>query len=62
MFLKHCNPTYGLQVSVKTKIMSCKMINHTTSKNSKISFHLLNEPGLGAGIDPGMALAPFPSM
>jgi len=25
-----------------------------------ISFLLLNEPGLGAGIDPGMALTPFP--
>jgi len=25
-----------------------------------LSFQLLNEPGLGAGIDPGMALAPFP--
>jgi len=24
-------------------------------------FQLLNEPGLGAGIDPGMALTPFPS-
>ena len=23
-------------------------------------FHLLNKPGLGTGIDPGMALAPFP--
>jgi len=26
-----------------------------------IFFQLLNEPGLGAGIDPGMALTPFPS-
>jgi len=26
-----------------------------------LSFRLLNEPGLGAGIDPGMALTPFPS-
>jgi len=25
------------------------------------SFQLLNEPGLGAGIDPGMALTPLPS-
>jgi len=24
-------------------------------------FQLLNEPGLGEGIDPGMALTPFPS-
>ncbi len=26
-----------------------------------VSFQLLNEPGLVAGIDPGMALTPFPS-
>jgi len=26
-----------------------------------LSFQLLNEPGLGAGIYPGMALTPFPS-
>ncbi len=26
-----------------------------------ILFPLINEPGLGAGIDPGMALTPFPS-
>ena len=26
-----------------------------------LSFYLLNEPGLGQGIDPGMALTPFPS-
>jgi hypothetical protein len=26
-----------------------------------ISFQLLNEPGLGEGINPGMALTPFPS-
>jgi len=26
-----------------------------------LSFQLLNEPGLGVGIDPGMALTPFPS-
>ncbi len=26
-----------------------------------IYFQLLNEPELGAGIDPGMALTPFPS-
>jgi len=26
-----------------------------------LSFQLLNEPGLGAGIDPGMALTPLPS-
>ncbi len=26
-----------------------------------LSFQLLNEPGLGEGIDPGMALTPFPS-
>jgi len=26
-----------------------------------ILFQLLYEPGLGAGIDPGMALKPFPS-
>jgi len=26
-----------------------------------LSFYLLNEPGLGVGIDPGMALTPFPS-
>jgi len=25
-----------------------------------LSFQLLNEPGLGAGIDPGMALTPLP--
>ncbi len=25
-----------------------------------LSIQLLNEPGLGAGIDPGMALTPFP--
>ncbi len=25
------------------------------------SFQLLNEPGLGEGIDPGKALTPFPS-
>ena len=25
------------------------------------SFHLLNKPGLGTEIDPGMALPPFPS-
>ncbi len=24
-------------------------------------FPLINEPGLGAGVDPGMALTPFPS-
>jgi len=28
---------------------------------SFLSFQLLNEPGLGAGIDPGMALTPLPS-
>ena len=26
-----------------------------------ISFHLLNKPGLGMWIDPGLALTPFPS-
>jgi len=26
-----------------------------------LSFQLLNEPGLGAGIDAGMALTPLPS-
>jgi len=26
-----------------------------------LSIQLLNEPGLGAGINPGMALTPFPS-
>jgi len=26
-----------------------------------LSFQLLNEPGLGEGIDPGMALTPFTS-
>jgi len=26
-----------------------------------LSFQLLNEPELGVGIDPGMALTPFPS-
>jgi hypothetical protein len=26
-----------------------------------LSFQLLNKPGLGAGIDPGMALTPLPS-
>jgi hypothetical protein len=26
-----------------------------------LSFHLLNEPGLGVGIYPGMALTPLPS-
>ena len=26
-----------------------------------LTLHLLNEPGLGAGIDSGMALIPFPS-
>jgi len=26
-----------------------------------LSFQLLNEPGLGEGINPGMALTPFPS-
>jgi len=25
-----------------------------------LSFQLLNEPGLGVGINPGMALTPFP--
>ncbi len=29
--------------------------------NIFLSFQLLNEPGLGEGIDPGMALPPFPS-
>ncbi len=29
--------------------------------NNCVSFQLLNEPGLGEGIDPGMALPPFPS-
>jgi len=26
-----------------------------------LSFHLLTQPGLGTGIDPGMSLKPFPS-
>jgi len=26
-----------------------------------LSFQVLNEPGLGAGINPGMALTPFSS-
>ncbi len=37
------------------------MIKCVTMEYKRSTFQLLNEPGLGAGIDPVMALTPFPS-
>jgi len=56
--VKFCPNFYGLNFLIFLNIVFwCAPFGYLYF----LSFQLLNEPGLGAGINPGMALTPFPS-